>query len=242
MQAFYLRTGTQRSTCAEASNDGVLIQTPEGVAEIRLWINEVKIRLGSTAFIQAGSDEGMVVKALEGAARVEALGIEQVAVEGESITVPLNDNLLPAAPPAPAERYDANDVTALPVDGLDRPITLDPTASATPSPTIEPSRTATPTEEPSATLAPTFTSEPTATALFTPIPTASSTSEPVETPIPTETLEPTRPPHTWTPLPPTETDTEVPPTASLPAPTDTPTGISGSGGTNESTPEVTAQP
>jgi hypothetical protein len=236
MQAFYLRTGagTQQSTCAEASNDGVLIQTPEGVAEIRLWINEVKIRLGSTAFIQAQSGESMVVKALEGAARVEALGVEQVAVEGESITIPLNENLLPAAPPAPAEPYEASDVKSLPVDVLDRPITLEPSPTLTITASPEP--TATATLEPSATPEPTTSPEPTATASLTPLPTDTNTPEPP----PTDTLEPTRPPNTWTPLPPTETDTEAPPVPTPTLPADQTNGIPNAGnGDSSPTPEST---
>ena len=82
MQAFYLKTGAKQSTCAEAPNDGLLVQTPEGVAEVRLWINEVKIRLGSTAFIQSSPGNQMTIKTLEGSARVEALGVEQAGVWG----------------------------------------------------------------------------------------------------------------------------------------------------------------
>jgi hypothetical protein len=235
MQAFYLRTGPRQSTCAEASNDGVLIQTPEGVAEIRLWINEVKIRLGSTAFIQAQSGSGMVVKALEGAARVEALGVEQVAVEGQAITVPLNENLLPAAPPAPATPYQSNDVSALPVESLDRPITLVPTVI-----TETPSATTTPTEAASSTPLPTATPVDTATLATTSLPTASDT--PVV--LPTSTEETTRLPNTWTPLPATETYTEAPSSPVPTVATDTPTPISGSTSGGDSgvtpSPEVTA--
>ena len=65
MQAFYLKTGSKATSCEEAPNDGLLVQTPEGIAEVRLWINEVKIRLGSTAFIQSSPGNSMTIKTLE---------------------------------------------------------------------------------------------------------------------------------------------------------------------------------
>jgi uncharacterized protein YgiM (DUF1202 family) len=212
MQAFYLRTGPSQTTCAEASNDGVLIQTPEGVAEVRLWINEVKIRLGSTAFIQAAADGGMVVKALEGAARVEALGVEQVAVEGEAVTVPLNESLLPSAPPEPAQSFAPTQVNSLPVQALERPITLVP--SQTPAPTATTTPTALPptetnTEIPLPTATPAPTNTPISLPSLTPDPTATATPVPTNTEQPTVPPEPSRPPNTWTPLPPT--DTPMPP-------------------------------
>ncbi len=127
MQAFFMENGTNQSSCQETPNDGVLIQTPEGVAQVRLWINEVKIRLGSTAFIQSQPDQRkMVVKTLEGEAHVEALGVEQVAVAGTSVTVRLDENSAPVAPPSEPQAYDMNGVQNLPVENLERQITIAP--------------------------------------------------------------------------------------------------------------------
>jgi hypothetical protein len=144
MQAFYLQTGNEVSTCAEAPNDGILIQTPEGVAEVRLWINEVKIRLGSTAFIQARPGNEMVINTVEGRAIVEALGQEQVAPAGTSITIPLNENSAPSAPPSEARPYNEQAIHNLPVSNLEREITPAPAAEET----EEPTAAATPTDEP----------------------------------------------------------------------------------------------
>src|SRR5690606_12835103 len=43
MQVFYLQTGVQDAPCGEAPNSGLMIQTPEGVAEVTLLMNEVDI-------------------------------------------------------------------------------------------------------------------------------------------------------------------------------------------------------
>lgn len=111
MQAFPFKTGKHQTSCQNVPNDGILIQTPEGVVKVQLWINEVKIKLGSTAFIQASSEKKtMSVTTLEGAAHVEALGVEQVAVEGTTVTVRIDENLMPVAPPSLPKAYILNEV------------------------------------------------------------------------------------------------------------------------------------
>ncbi len=227
MQAFFLKNGEQQTTCSQAPNDGILIQTPEGVAEIRLWINEVKIKLGSTAFIQADAGQKrMVVNTLEGSAKVEALGVEQVAVAGTSVTIPLDNNLVAAAPPSEPQPYVLSSVQVAPVDSLARHITVAPPLAATLTPT--PTETSTPTN--TATPSPTLTS--TATSTQTPSPTATWTASPSPsdtptasfTPIPTDTATSTPLP-TLTPIPPTDTFTPVPTEIPSATPLSSPTPI-----------------
>jgi len=227
MQAFYVRTGNDSSTCEEAPNDGLLIQTPEGAGEVRLWINEVKIRLGSTVYIQARPSGDMTISTLEGAAYVEVFGVEQTAVAGTSVSIPLDENSKPAAPPSNPERYTEAIIDNLPVDNLEQVITVVPPASSTPVPT------STETETPL----------PTATATSTPtsIPTATSTETPTDTPTDIPTNTPTL---TNTPIPPTATDvpptaTDVPPTATDVPPTSVPDDPPTR--TEEPTPEVSTQ-
>ena len=236
MQAFYLRTGeTQESPgCAEAPENGVLIQTPEGVATVDLWINEVKIRLGSTAYVQAQGGGDMTIRLVEGATEVSALGVDQVAVAGTQLIVPMTDSLQPAAPPSLPQPYSQASVAAIPVAALERPVQVAPpldtnTLNAlneanradaeTPTP-VPPTNTPTPL--------PTSTPVPTNTLLPptpTPIPPTNTPVPPTSTPVPTNTLLPPTPtpiPPTNTPVPP-PTDTPVPPTNTpLPPPTDTP--------------------
>ncbi|MEO8611880.1 MAG: hypothetical protein ABI690_28540 [Chloroflexota bacterium] len=246
MQAFYLKTGSKQTSCEEAPNDGLLVQTPEGIAEVRLWINEVKIRLGSTAFIQSSPGNQMTIKTLEGAAHVEALGVEQVAVAGTGVTVQLNQNSGASAPPSAPKAYKATEVNNLPVDNLDREIvpvvqedstTVESTPEATAQvvipPVIVPSKvpaTAVPssTDEPTvsvqtatSTVEPSATTKPpTSTSVpFTPVP-------PTDVPPPTAVLPTDAPPATAIPptaVPPTdEPPTSAPPTAQS-APQDQPT-------------------
>ncbi len=144
MQAFYLQNGKDQTSCENVPNDGILIQTPEGVAQVQLWINEVKIKLGSTAFIQAqGDKKTMSVTTLEGAAHVEALGVEQVAVAGTTVTVRVDENFVPVSPPSLPAAYNLSEVQRLPVGSLERKITVgapvSQTATYTPAPTFTPS-------------------------------------------------------------------------------------------------------
>lgn len=212
MQAFYLKTGSKQTSCEEAPNDGLLVQTPEGVAEVRLWINEVKIRLGSTAFIQSSPGNKMMIKTLEGAAHVEALGVEQVAVAGTGVTIQLNQNSGASAPPSAPKAYQATDVSNLPVDNLDRiivpvvqdeviPIETEATEESVAPVDVPPAVTPSsvpPTPVPSATDELTVTEEP-----------PPATEEPSDTPLPL----------TDTAVPPTDTDvppSDIPPTAEPP--------------------------
>lgn len=181
MQAFYLRTGDDSSTCEEAPNDGLLIQTPEGAGEVRLWINEVKIRLGSTVYIQARPNQQMTISTLEGAAHVEAYGIEQTASAGMTVSIPLDSDSKAAAPPNPPARYVEKDISGLPVDKLEEQITVVPPASPAPTNTEMP---------PTSTETPTNTSMPTNTATQVPTNTPTNTSVPTvetATDIPTQT-------------------------------------------------------
>ena len=116
MQAFYLQTGEDDNPqCAEAPENGLIIQTSEGVAQVSLWINEVKIRLGSTAFIQAERNKTMTITMLEGTSHVEAKGVEMSASVGSQLSVPLDQNLAAAAPPSAPVPITNTNIQNLPV-------------------------------------------------------------------------------------------------------------------------------
>jgi hypothetical protein len=218
MQAFYLRNGEDQSTCVEAPNDGILVQTPEGVAEVRLWINEVKIRLGSTAYIQASPGEAMVLKTIEGKAVVEALGVEQDVVAGTTVSVPLNQDLHPVAPPTKPKPFDAAEVQSLPVQQMQEMATSTPVPTDTPTATNTDIPTATDTLTPTDTDTPVPTDTPTATdtdvPTNTPLPTDTPTQEPTNTEVPRDTDTPL-PPNTEEPPPPTD---QPPPSTQEPSP------------------------
>jgi hypothetical protein len=237
MQAFYLETGQDQTMCAEAPSDGLLVQTPEGVAEIRLWINEVKIRLGSTAFIQAQSGSSMTINTLEGTAHVEALGVEQVAMAGTGVTVQLNADSGAAAPPSKAKPYQAQDVENLPTENLDRPIVpvLTATSEVVAEVTQQVNQSVVNTPETVLSTSE-VTVEPISTSTFTPIPPTDTNVPPTDTVAPpTDTVAP----------PATQTDepTSVPlPTSEPLVPTDPGVSDGGQGSSSQLTDQPTDPP
>lgn len=237
MQAFYLKTGSNSSTCAEAPSDGLLVQTPEGIAEVRLWINEVKIRLGSTAFIQSSPGNQMTINTLEGAAHVEALGVEQVAVAGTGVTIQLDQNSNASAPPSAPKQYTADDIHNVPVENLDRPLTQ-VEGSATDEPIVF-------TDEPTATTIPaTATPKPTNTAIVTEEPTAEPSATATDEPAPTKTnthIPPTATDVPPTAIPPTDPPTDEPAT-DVPPGTEEPTVDSSGSDTRDADPDLPTEP
>jgi hypothetical protein len=109
----------------------MLIQTPEGAGKVTLLINEVKIKIGSTVFFQAQAGGNMVITTVEGAASVETHGRLYTAYAGTQVTVPLNDDLSPAGPPSAPVGYDAEALQNLPLQVLDRQVTVAPPMSQT---------------------------------------------------------------------------------------------------------------
>ncbi len=114
LNAFRFTTGVGASSCTEAPSNGIMVRTPEGVAQVTLNINEVEISMGSTAFIAANEQEGMTVTMLDGTARVTAQGVSQSVNFSQKLNIPLtrdpNNNLVPSAPPTPAESWDAAEI------------------------------------------------------------------------------------------------------------------------------------
>ena len=126
MQAFYFRSGIADAPCAEAPNSGLLIQTPEGVAAVSIWLDEVVIQLNATAFVQAEPDGSLSINILEGSAQVEAQGENRTVVAGMQVNVPLDENLAAVDVPGDPQPYSENTVQSLPVELLNRSIAVSP--------------------------------------------------------------------------------------------------------------------
>ncbi|MFN8373077.1 MAG: SH3 domain-containing protein [Anaerolineae bacterium] len=124
MQSFYLNSGLDDSPCEEAPDSGILIQTPQGVGQIELLINEVYIRLGSTAYIQAQPSGEMVVSVVEGQGQVEAVGVSVNVPAGSRVRVPLDANGIASGPPIGPEPYVDAALAALPVSLLPQQISI----------------------------------------------------------------------------------------------------------------------
>lgn len=136
MQAFFFRNGVGNLSCQEAPPDGILIQTPSGVGTVAFSANNVRLQLGSTAFLTAIPDDFMTITLLEGQGSVTADGSTLTIPTGLRARIPLNSDGLPIGPPE-LVTYDAEEVDALPVDILDEPFDIPPPAEI-PTPIPDP--------------------------------------------------------------------------------------------------------
>lgn len=122
-QAFYFSSGIGKPNCIEAPQDGILVQTPEGVEEINLLINGVYIELGSTAYLQSQTDESMTVYVIEGQARVTANDMTVLVPAGTYAQIPMGADNTPTGIPQ-VKLYAEEEVISLPVDVLPQPIDM----------------------------------------------------------------------------------------------------------------------
>lgn len=125
MQAFTFRSGVGASQCAEAPQDGMLIQTPRGAGTVELLVNEVTISLGSTAYLQAVPGDVMTISMLEGLALVTASGVSVYAPAGTVVIIPLDTNGVASGAPV-IQAYTAEQVASLPITLLEEPIVVAP--------------------------------------------------------------------------------------------------------------------
>lgn len=121
MQAFTIQTGITGRQCNQAPNDGVLIQSPEGIDKVRFQVNGVDVEFGSTIYLQSHTDEGLRVNALEGNISVTANGQTVPVPPGTRARIPLNPDNTPAALPT-LERMTRNDIRGLPLRLLPREV------------------------------------------------------------------------------------------------------------------------
>lgn len=119
MQAFYFKNGFNEA-CTAFPTDGLLIQTPEGIGQVSLLINEVDIQLGSTAFIQAQPNGMMLFVLLEGHSRVSAHGMTYSLIPGTMTQIPMNANTRASGPPTEPVPYHMLGFEHLPLRLLPR--------------------------------------------------------------------------------------------------------------------------
>lgn len=113
MHAFQFSSESDRINCGEMPVDGLILQTPEGPAQVKVYINEVSIDLlpstgGNTLFVQAEPQGDMTVSVLSGSAYVESDDSGQVAVAGSQVTIPLSADLSPTGPVSVPVAYSQN--------------------------------------------------------------------------------------------------------------------------------------
>lgn len=132
MQAFYFQSGSDANDCSSVPRDGIIVQTPEGLRRVTLWVNEVTIDFltgtGATASIQTEDDGSMSINVLEGAAYVGSDTDGYLAVAGSSINVKQSaGESVSVSKPVPT---DVSVLNGLPVDVLGREIDLPEPATA----------------------------------------------------------------------------------------------------------------
>ena len=119
MQAFTFESGT--SSCENAVVDGMIIQTPEGMARVSFLINEVTIELtgagdGASAFVEANPESGaMNISVLDGTAYVTTASTTQQVRAGSQTSVEIDENLNPSGPPESARPFNQETVNSIPV-------------------------------------------------------------------------------------------------------------------------------
>ncbi len=129
MQAFYYRSGVEDSLCPESPESGMLIQTPEGVAEVTLLVNEVSIDMRATAFVQAQPGQSMTFGVLDGWAEVTVDGRRQPVFAGTQVSIPLGEDLAAVGPASAPQPYDPGKMATLPVAMLDTSVAIAPPPS-----------------------------------------------------------------------------------------------------------------
>jgi hypothetical protein len=118
MQAVLFTSGAGGSPCAEAPPDGMLIQTPEGTAEVRMLINEVAISMSATAFVQTEPEGDLSINMLSGSGTVTVNGQSQPIVAGTRVRVAMGEDGRAVGVPGYPQPYDADLLGVLPTSQL----------------------------------------------------------------------------------------------------------------------------
>lgn len=114
LQAFYFESGREDAPCQEAPNSGLLIQTPEGDAEVSLWLDEVVIQVtDGTAFAQADAGGALTINLLSGSAQVTANGETVELNANEAVDIELDDELGATSTPSEPRPIDPDDVQGI---------------------------------------------------------------------------------------------------------------------------------
>lgn len=126
MEAFYFQSGVDDSPCPEAPESGLLIQTPEGKASVKITIDGVVIQTDGTVAIRANQEAGVNVFVIgeDDTATIEANGETSTAVGGTMVNVSLDSDMMPDSIPSAPEAYPTSDVDTLPVGALGRQIDI----------------------------------------------------------------------------------------------------------------------
>lgn len=123
MKAVVLKTGVASTTCADAPDAALLLQSPEGT-QATLTINGASVTLGSTLYVTAAQNDEMEIATIEGSAVVSAFNTTRIVQPGAKIGMALGggDGLQVAGPPSEPEPFDSQVVARAPLILLDRKV------------------------------------------------------------------------------------------------------------------------
>lgn len=124
MQAFYFKSGISDAPCTEAPGSGILIQSPKGAGRVTIIVNEIRIDLGSTIFIQGCPCHGLDVDVIEGSATVTVAGVARSVPAGATVHIPLDDNGDPDGEPEVINAYAPEREQFLPISLLAEAISI----------------------------------------------------------------------------------------------------------------------
>lgn len=118
MQSVYFRRGISAASCGDTPDTGFVIQTPQGVGQVELTVNDVTINLGSTLFAHVVGTDALEFNLTDGTAQIQAAGGTQTLQAGQRVRVPVNSQLLPEAPPQAPEPIDPAVLERFPLEEI----------------------------------------------------------------------------------------------------------------------------
>lgn len=127
MNAVVLKTGLAATTCANAPESALVIQSPEGT-QSALTINGASLSLGSTIYLTALQGSEMRIATIEGSATVSAFNTTRTVTPGTQVRLTLggSDGLQASSPPSAPEPFDVQNISRAPLPLLDKPVVVPP--------------------------------------------------------------------------------------------------------------------
>ncbi len=140
-QALTLETTPSDAPCVLAPQSGLIIQVDDPSQAATFEINGATLIVRGTAFLQAIMDDAMTIIALEGETELSSQETTETVQMGFKSSVSLDEDGQADGPPLLASVASGDDLRAIPLNALPRPVSLVPdipSIDATPEATTEP--------------------------------------------------------------------------------------------------------
>ncbi|MBZ0286399.1 MAG: hypothetical protein K8I30_02205, partial [Anaerolineae bacterium] len=111
--------------CDGSVPGGLLIQSPNVEDQVQMYINSVDVRLSGTAYLDTLTADYLTVTLLDGSADIRAGGEDRFVPAGSRALIPIDPEFGQVdGAPSPAEPYDINRLTGLPINNLPGRLTI----------------------------------------------------------------------------------------------------------------------